>query len=90
MHGVKRESRANTSAEARTARKEKEAARLAAYLDVERNFFELVSLLFSRYVRSYLRKPVNPEHIQTSVPPSRRNPAPSRRKRWKRALVSSR
>lgn len=41
MHGVKRT--AAPSASARAARKEKEAARLKEYLEVERKFFETVS-----------------------------------------------
>lgn len=40
MHGVKRQPKTAATAEARAARKAKEAAKLAAYLEVEQTFFE--------------------------------------------------
>lgn len=43
MHGVKRE-KANGSADAKAARKQKEAAKLQAYLGVEKQFFDMVSI----------------------------------------------
>ncbi|EST08439.1 Protein prenyltransferase, alpha subunit [Kalmanozyma brasiliensis GHG001] len=39
MHGVKRTPKSSTSAEARAARKAKEAAKLSAYLEIESTFF---------------------------------------------------
>ncbi|GAC93012.1 protein prenyltransferase alpha subunit repeat containing protein [Pseudozyma hubeiensis SY62] len=40
MHGVKRQPKTAASAEARAARKAKEASKLAAYLEIERTFFD--------------------------------------------------
>lgn len=40
MHGVKRQPKTAASAEARAARKAKEAAKLTAYLEIEQTFFE--------------------------------------------------
>ncbi|SJX62282.1 related to Rab geranylgeranyltransferase alpha subunit [Sporisorium reilianum f. sp. reilianum] len=40
MHGVKRPPKTAATAEARAARKSKEAAKLASYLDIERTFFD--------------------------------------------------
>ncbi|TKY86468.1 hypothetical protein EX895_004617 [Sporisorium graminicola] len=40
MHGVKRAPKSAATAEARAARKAKEAAKLASYLDIERTFFD--------------------------------------------------
>ncbi|KAJ9475088.1 Geranylgeranyl transferase type-2 subunit alpha [Pseudozyma hubeiensis] len=40
MHGVKRQPKTAASAEARAARKAKEASKLAAYLDIEKTFFD--------------------------------------------------
>ncbi|CDU25748.1 related to Rab geranylgeranyltransferase alpha subunit [Sporisorium scitamineum] len=40
MHGVKRQPKTAATAEARAARKAKEAAKLASYLEIERTFFD--------------------------------------------------
>lgn len=68
MHGVKRETQ-SSSADAKAARKAKEAAKLQAYLEVESGFFQLVSPIL--VLPQPGRKEANPieQHYEESFGP---------------------